>query len=472
MSGTTTTSPRKEYERNAKISASVRVYRQGLGDCILVRVGRENGDDFKLLIDCGVVLGTPDASLIMTHVVENLVRDTNQRVDAIAVTNEHWDHVSGFVQAKAEFGKLKTDMVWVAWTEDKNDELAVKLRRESDRAAAILAASASALRAAGQAEAAEMLADISLTPFGAAGGTSAALGNVKSMGKVRFCRPSDNPFEIDGANARIYVLGPPHDPRLIRKINPATRTPETSDLLMDGFGALPIGVLAALDSRERAANDQGRHPLWIDATPFDPRFSISTDGDGRPVPLGATRDWKRIGDFFEQHYLAGDSWRRIDSDWLFPARKLALALQSFTNNTSLVLALELGDAGKGNVLLFAADAQIGNWESWQTWECQIAGTKVTGPDLLRRTVFYKVAHHGSHNATPKAHGIEQMSALRTAVIPVDELEAKKQYWGQMPFPGVVNTLLDKRVIVLRTDQTPISSPDNFLVTDDYFEINY
>src|SRR5262245_11867456 len=37
--------------------ASVRVYRQGLGDCILVRVKRKSGDDFKLLIDCGVVLG-------------------------------------------------------------------------------------------------------------------------------------------------------------------------------------------------------------------------------------------------------------------------------------------------------------------------------------------------------------------------------------------------------------------------------
>jgi uncharacterized protein YfiM (DUF2279 family) len=43
-------------------------------------------------------------------------------------------------------------------------------------------------------------------------------------------------------------------------------------------------------------------------------------------------------------------------------------LQKFgrVDNTSLVLAIELAD---GDVLLFAADAQVGNWLSWQdlTW---------------------------------------------------------------------------------------------------------
>jgi glyoxylase-like metal-dependent hydrolase (beta-lactamase superfamily II) len=144
-----TTPPAKSARRSSKASApsageisartagpvhgdraSVRVYRQGLGDCILIRVKRTSGDDFKLLIDCGVVLGTPNAGDIMTRVVENLVKDTEQRVDAIAITHEHWDHVSGFNQAKDSFKKLKTDEVWVAWTEDKDDELANILRSE------------------------------------------------------------------------------------------------------------------------------------------------------------------------------------------------------------------------------------------------------------------------------------------------------------------------------------------------------
>jgi hypothetical protein len=44
------------------------------------------------------------------------------------------------------------------------------------------------------------------------------------------------------------------------------------------------------------------------------------------------------------------------------AGRLALQLDSDTNNTSLVLAFELGKSGR--VLLFPGDAQVGNWLSW------------------------------------------------------------------------------------------------------------
>ena len=44
------------------------------------------------------------------------------------------------------------------------------------------------------------------------------------------------------------------------------------------------------------------------------------------------------------------------------AGRLALQLDSDTNNTSLVLAIEL--IASGRVLLFPGDAQVGNWLSW------------------------------------------------------------------------------------------------------------
>jgi hypothetical protein len=92
-------------------------------------------------------------------------------------------------------------------------------------------------------------------------------------------------------------------------------------------------------------------------------------------------------------------WRRIDRDWLYSAEQLALDVNSYTNNTSLVLAFELGKAGK--VLLFAADAQRGNWLSWGEGKWKDGNSTVTTKDLLARTVLYKVGHHGSHNATLK-----------------------------------------------------------------------
>jgi hypothetical protein len=67
-------------------------------------------------------------------------------------------------------------------------------------------------------------------------------------------------------------------------------------------------------------------------------------------------------DFFKEQYWKADAeyeWRRIDMGWLGGSSELALQLDSLTNNTSLVVAIELSDGG--DVLLCAADAQVGNW---------------------------------------------------------------------------------------------------------------
>jgi len=193
----------------------------------------------------------------MTGVMENLVAATQGKVDVLAITHEHWDHLSGFIQASDAFANLAAGAVWVSWTEDPNDDLANHLQTELGAAKRKLAACANALRAVDDGTTAEALEDIALIPLGAAASsgtsTKAAFDKVKARGNVRICRPSDAPFEIPGVNARIYVLGPPHDPKLIRKINPSTTNPETYGLVMTGSGALPLGVVAALNRLQALA---------------------------------------------------------------------------------------------------------------------------------------------------------------------------------------------------------------------------
>ena len=78
---------------------------------------------------------------------------------------------------------------------------------------------------------------------------------------------------------------------------------------------------------------------------------------------------------------------------------------------------------------------------------------VTGPDLLARTVFYKVGHHGSHNATLKEKGLELMTSKDlSAFIPTNQKDAKKIGWGQMPFGSILEAL-DERCAgrVIRAD---------------------
>jgi hypothetical protein len=90
--------------------------------------------------------------------------------------------------------------------------------------------------------------------------------------------------------------------------------------------------------------------------------------------------------------------------------------------------------------MFPADAQAGNWLSWP--DVQFADAAgVTAQDLLNRTVFYKVGHHGSHNATLKQKGLEEMTSPDlVAFIPVDHAMAVKKRWGQMPLPGLIDAL--------------------------------
>lgn len=422
------------------------MYRQGLGDCFLVSLPRTSGGGrpFYLMIDCGVVLGTPDPNTIMTSVMEDIVKTTDGKIDLLIATHEHWDHLSGFIQAKASFDKLKIGQVWLAWTEDPRDELAQQLGEKKKQALAALRMGLAHMELAGDSGRAEQLGSI-LEFFGTAKGntTGDALKIVRgTVPAPRYCLPTDAPVVPDGTTARFYVLGPPHDEKSLRKINPSARDKETYGLAQ-GLQLFLDGAATAL-----AENDESR--------PFDRQYEIPFSVAQAAPELQFFRD-----NYWQPQGATPDiAWRRIDGDWLDGASDMALQLDSLTNNTSLVVAIEL--APDGDVLLFAADAQVGNWLSWQDLKWTVDGKEVTGPDLLKRAIFYKVGHHGSHNATLKAQGLEEMERLRVAMIPVDHNMAVKKHWGKMPLPELIDALgKQAKSVVLRTDdQTMPSSQEN------------
>src|SRR5438067_12231439 len=116
-------------------SVRVRMYRQGLGDCFLLSFPRPGGQS-QVLIDCGVLKGTEDATARITRVAESILETTGGRLDALVVTHQHWDHVSGFLQAEAVFDRLAIGEVWLAWTEDPADDLARDLAERKGKARA------------------------------------------------------------------------------------------------------------------------------------------------------------------------------------------------------------------------------------------------------------------------------------------------------------------------------------------------
>ena len=102
--------------------------------------------------------------------------------------------------------------------------------------------------------------------------------------------------------------------------------------------------------------------------------------------------------------------------------------------------------------MFSADAQVGNWLSWQDLKWKVDGKEVTGPDLLERTIFYKVGHHGSHNATLRELGLEKMTSLKLAFVPVDKKMAVKKRWNAMPLNSLMKRLNEKTKRVRRKNR--------------------
>ncbi len=420
------------------------MYRHGLGDCFLVTLPRQDGSNYFIMIDCGVVLGTSDANTKMAAVVADIVATTGGHVDVLAATHGHWDHISGFVQAADALKSLSFGQVWLAWTEDPNDALAKALTQERSAALNGLRLSANQLRLAGDDDRATMIGSL-LEFFGATSGPSTgdALEAIRQkVATPRYCRPQDPPVELNDPAARLYVLGPPHDETLIRMALPTARNPDTSTYTM----ALNTFLNNVASTLGTVAPD----------SPFGIQFSI-------PAPAAQAMD------FFSRRYWGVDRWRQIDGAWLEGSPALALQLDSATNNTSLVLAIELAN---GDVLLFAADAQVGNWLSWQDLSWTVDARTVTGPDLLRRTIVYKVGHHGSFNATLRDKGLEMMDSLQTALIPVDHDMAVKKNWDKIPLPGLIDALTAKtKGAVVRADQPGPPGLAQQLVEDRlYFEL--
>jgi hypothetical protein len=445
----------KKKAKSAAGMVTIRMYRHGLGDCFLLKLPRKGGGTCNILIDCGLIGVASNPKPTMQKVVADIAKECDNRLDVVAVTHEHWDHASGFSteQAQSEFYKIEFGEVWYAWTEDPKNKLGKKLRKEREAKLAALNRAVSALRVRGT-PMAQLRGDRVESILQFFGGPEANLAVAGGLGvakpkigktrlafdypgkrngvQVRYCYPNVEPMTFpDVPGIRVYALGPPEDEMRIKRSAPTKKGKEVYEFGADLAVADNLG--AAFDRLASGGSfaDSGRD------CPFDKTWARSSTGPNLSQDLQ---------NMLAQWNSGADEWRKIDDDWTAAAETLALNLDSHTNNTCLVLAFELIDSGK--VLLFAADAQVGNWLSWQDTKWSLKDSDpvrdVVGPDLLKRCTFYKVGHHGSHNATLRALGLEQMTSNDlVAFVPVFKAQAEKNRWMAMPFSPLVKRLKEK-----------------------------
>jgi beta-lactamase superfamily II metal-dependent hydrolase len=436
--------------------ARIRMYRVGLGDCFLLTFYTPAAR--HILIDCGMFKGSrlnpsEKEKDIQLKVVESIAKESGGKLDVVVITHEHMDHVSIFNSARELFEKIDFGEVWFGWVEDPGNKDAKRLREKYEKLQVALQAALTGLQGLDGSDLFykdlhEGIAGVAeFTGLGAGGKKIAeqprdAMNFVKDKvdaKKRRYGSPGDI-WEFAGV--KVYVLGPPTSEKQLRIME---RVGATYD---HAFG---VGV----DDEETEGNATAISPFaqqWRQEASIDPNRQLRTAYENT-----------QLNDIATLYNGAHDEWRRIDHLELESASDLALQMDKFINNTSLVLAFELPGKER-DILLFPGDAQVGNWLSWfeikETKEGEAAKKEFDIPDMLRRTIFYKVGHHGSHNATLK-QALEQMVHPKlVAMIPTNASFAKTSKHWTMPAPKLNKELKDhteKRL--LRIDQGRNRVPD-------------
>jgi hypothetical protein len=440
---------------------TVRLYNPGFGDCMLLAFRGIDGHPRYVLIDCGVHHSYTGGEEQAALVAEDIGRASGGHLHLVVATHEHTDHLYGFKHGRVHFDAIEIDDLWLAWTEDPTDEVAKALEDRYRRRVRALAAVVHQLGSKDRLSNAiqRVLAFEPPEALAADGGKSAQLAYLRGRSKTKlerpenYRRPGEPPLTLPGVEGvRIYVLGPPRSLEWMKKLTKESEMyPELA--AMEESDAFAAAAMAA--SGAETLDGEERRRFW-GTRPFESSYVI---------PADAARAHPEYGRFFRNGYGFsnrrghGPAWRRIETDWLAAGEQLALDINNKINNTSLVLAIELADTPPGKVLLFAADAQVGNWLSWHelSWPgAEPDDTPITAEDLLRRTVLYKVGHHGSRNATMRAHGLELMdSPDLVAVLPVDEDWARGTQKWEHPAEKLLTRLRQRtRGRVLRSDAIP------------------
>ncbi|MDB5198763.1 MAG: hypothetical protein JWO92_726 [Chitinophagaceae bacterium] len=420
------------------VIVSVKMFQVGeLGDCFLLTF-KEEGKESNVLIDCGSFRNSARSKTRLNTIVTYIKKQLgDKKLDIVAGTHQHNDHLSGFVHCEALFrGRIK--QAWLSWLDDPKDSMARKIKKDQKSLVDTVRALQNKMNKPSMKSTREVLTDM-LGFYNAAGSDpeipAMGIEILKKIGEndVKYLSPG-NSMDLPGLSSnavKVYVLGPPKNQKLLFDKDP--NKSETYDPNLAFANISATRFLSALENYSSGSKDRSEEQF-----PFNYEYKKTEAKADREI--------------IRRYNNRNEGWRKIDNDWLQTASRLGLYLDSYTNNSSLVLAFELVKSGK--VLLFAADAQTGNWLSWDQIKWNNMPVGFSSNDLLQNTVLYKVGHHASHNAT-LVKALESMQHPElVAMIPVDTSDPniKKANGWKMPARNLYKRLKEKTNFrVLRMD---------------------
>ncbi|MGB7546606.1 MAG: hypothetical protein WBM14_02565 [Terracidiphilus sp.] len=369
---------------------TISMYNVGFGDCFLLSIHYAKPlNDQHILIDFGSVGGKAD----LKGIAKDIKKACGGKLYAVIATHRHKDHISGFSDAGGKdspgaiIASCKPEIVLQPWTENPDaaanaTSAALLSKKKTVSDEKLFFASMNAMHAfakavvqqapqfrgvGGRVTSLEKLAGNNISNPDAA-------KNLRKMGKKRprflqYGSPSglENSKILPGV--KVHVLGPP--------------------------------TLKEQNIKKYAQNSD---EYWIACKYWGLQESASHLLGNASLFRGQSLKTKKVQPFQARWFI-----QHADAAFKSNVLGIVTALDSFLNNTSLILLFEIG----GKKLLFPGDAQLENW----SWALSQPGTK----NLLKDVDVYKVGHHGSRNATPmtlwkmfaKRRGMSRSGVLKT-----------------------------------------------------------
>lgn len=408
-----------------KNNVVIRMYNIGFGDCFLLLIPTSGGSK-KVLIDCGVHSSGRNPHSSLKQVIENLLRDISddedenkKRIDLLIATHRHQDHVSGF--ADEAWKDVEVGEVWMPWTENYDDPEAVKiLKKQSTAGKKLHDALTLMLSKPSFGFTPEKLAQIQLVKDF----TENSLSNAKAMDTLhhgfsggddiqrRYLPDKDGKFKKIKSDllpgVTVHILGPSRDEEVIRDMEP-------------GANEQWLRLIGEMGNDLKVLNPF--HADWSEAVETTD-LSIFAPNPNAAKSLKA--DFEKINNLGDGAEL-----------------NLAMQLEKAVNGTSLMLMFQIEHAH----LLFPGDAQNGTWKSVLQDE--------ESRSLLFKTNFYKIGHHGSHNATPKEFVFDILQPKFKAMASVYPVAA----WQFIPKAELMAALRERDGEVVRSDAALADFPD-------------
>jgi hypothetical protein len=356
----------------------VRAYNVEVGDCVYCRIpkARKVGagvDDFHMLIDCGTLGGLALTRAALAN-LETMLPETEggkKRLDLLAVTHEHQDHIAGFDPEL--FENIKIENLWMNTA--MNPE-----HPQAERTLALQRLATTAMRNVAS-------LNLSLSPELEQLVALFGVDNDAAMEALRETLPAHN-----GISPKYVHAG---------------MTPADLGLPLKGATIRVLGPEQDID-RFYLGEEADDTLLALIAT----GAAFSQDAPMKKTPQPAN--------------ISPSDFRRLRSRMMSSAFAFAALSSTVTNNTSIVLLIEW----KRKRLLFVGDAE---WDTkfkegkhnaaWNVmWHERKA--KLDAP-----IHFLKIGHHGSENATPwndlEDGTVTEPSTILDAVLPVPRRGAPK-----------------------------------------------